>query len=98
MRPSAVVVCTQLNRESSKRADPRPVSTDIRESDVIEQNLDVLMLLHRDKEKTPTEMDILVAKNRDGVEAPARMTFEGQYSRVTDREWTPHAAASLRSA
>lgn len=95
---SAVVVCTQLNRESSKRADPRPVSTDIRESDVIEQNLDVLMLLHRDKEKTPTEMDILVAKNRDGVEAPARMTFEGQYSRVTDREWTPHAAANLRSA
>jgi replicative DNA helicase len=93
---SAVAICTQLNREVTKRADSRPVATDVRESDVIEQNLDVLMLLHRDKEKTPHEMDVLVAKNRDGEEAPARLSFEGKYSRITDREWTPSGA--LRSA
>lgn len=84
---SAVVTVTQLNRENTKRSDPRPVASDVRGSDVIEQNCDVLMLLHRDREKSPDDLDLLVAKNRDGVDGPVKLTFEGHVSRISDREW-----------
>jgi replicative DNA helicase len=94
---ASVLVLTQLNRESSRRSDPRPVLTDIRDSDVIEQNADCVILAHRDKEKTPHEMDLLVAKNRDGVEAPVRLAYEGAYSRAVDRPWRPSDAARFAS-
>lgn len=92
----AVVVFTQLNRGPSQRADPKPILTDIRDSDVIEQNADCVILLHRDRQKTPSDLDAIVAKNRDGVDDTALLTFEGHYSRAIDREWTPsHALRSV---
>lgn len=92
---ATVLVCSQLNRQPSQRSDPRPVATDIRDSDVLEQNADVVMLLHRDKEKTPDDLDLLVAKNRDGVDGPVELTFDGSHASVDDRAWNPHRA--LRS-
>lgn len=89
---AAVVVCSQLNRGPSQRSDPKPIVTDIRESDVIEQNADCVILLHRDRDKTPSDLDAIVAKNRDGMDDTAPLTFEGHYSRAIDREWTPSHA------
>ena len=57
-------------------------------SDRIEQNADVVMLLHRDKDKTPANMDLAVAKNRDGTEALVELDFNG--GRVMDRKWRGH--------
>lgn len=93
---AAVIVCTQLNRQPSQRADPRPVATDIRESDVLEQNADCVILMHRDRENSAADLDLLVAKNRDGVDGPVRLTFQGQYSRAVDREWSPTSALGNR--
>lgn len=85
-----VLVVSQLNRGPAQRTDPRPVATDIRESDTLEQNADTVLLLYRDREDHPDEISILVAKNRDGVDGMSiDLTFEGPYSRITDRPWSP---------
>lgn len=93
----AVLMVTQLNRQPTQRADPRPVAADVRESDVIEQNCDVLMLMHRDVEKAPDDLVVLVAKNRDGVLAPVTLEFRGGQSRVKDRPWRPSDASATAS-
>lgn len=69
-----IICLAQLNREVEKRNNKRPMLSDIRESGSIEQDADVIMFLYRenyyDKEKdqeTPIEdMEIIVAKNRNG--------------------------------
>lgn len=43
-----VVLLCQLNRESSKGGDKRPQITQLRESGAIEQDADIVILLHRD--------------------------------------------------
>jgi replicative DNA helicase len=91
----AVLVLTQLNRGPAQRADSRPVPTDIRDTDRIEQNADVLMLMHRDKDKAPAELSVAVPKNRDGKEGTVELTFDGPRSRITNRQWSP--SGSLRA-
>lgn len=87
---SAVHIMTQLNRGVTQRSDQRPVPSDIRDSDRIEQNADVVMMLHRDKDRAPRELHIGVAKNRDGEENSCRLAFDGEHAKVTDWQWTPH--------
>ena len=87
---ATALVLTQLNRGPSTRQDQRPVPTDVRDTDRIEQNADVLMLLHRDKDKQPTDLWTAVAKNREGDEQSIKLTFDGGRSRITDPEWKAH--------
>lgn len=85
-----VITLSQLNRQSEGRHDKKPQIADMRESGAIEQDADLILLLHRDMEKTPEDMFVAVAKNRHGVVGSATLGFEGQYSRVVERPWTPH--------
>jgi replicative DNA helicase len=91
---AAVLTVTQLNRGPAERKDGKPRIEDIRGSDKVEQDSDVSMLLHRDKLNTPGELDLLVAKNRDGQDGRVFLRFEGQYSRVSDRD--PSAPVGVR--
>jgi replicative DNA helicase len=43
-----VLLLSQLSRESTKREDPRPQLSDLRDSGEIEQEADVVMFLHRE--------------------------------------------------
>jgi replicative DNA helicase len=43
----AVVLLVQLNREVTKRQDPRPMLSDLRDSGEIEENADTVIMLHR---------------------------------------------------
>ena len=47
-----VIVLAQLNRESAKRANKKPTMADLRDSGIIEQEADCILLLHRDEERT----------------------------------------------
>lgn len=85
-----VITLSQLNRQSEGRNDKRPQISDMRESGALEQDADLVLLLHRDMEKAPDDMHISVAKNRHGVTGSATFLFEGQYSRIKERPWTPY--------
>lgn len=66
-----VVAVSQLNRGPEQRTDKRPVLSDLRESGSIEQDADVVILLHRDDyydKESPRagEADFIVAKQRNG--------------------------------
>jgi replicative DNA helicase len=65
-----VVAISQLNRGPEQRADRKPLLSDMRESGSIEQDADVVLLLHRadayDRTQQPGEATVIVAKNRQG--------------------------------
>jgi replicative DNA helicase len=65
-----VVAISQLNRSPEQRADKKPMLSDLRESGSIEQDADVVILLHRDDLYDPQnrqgEADLMVVKHRNG--------------------------------
>ncbi len=86
-----VIALSQLNRGPEQRADKRPPAvSDLRESGSIEQDADMVVLLHRDdvyeKESTrpPGEADLIVAKHRNGATRDIVVAFQGHYSRFVD--------------
>ena len=84
-----VVAICQLNRGSEQRSDKRPMASDLRESGSLEQDADVVLLLHREdayeRESTrPGEADFIVAKHRNGPTADVVVAFQGHYSRFVD--------------
>jgi replicative DNA helicase len=85
-----VVAISQLNRGPEQRTDKRPMLSDLRESGSLEQDSDVVILIHReehyDKEARPGEADLIVAKHRNGPIATIQVSFQGHYSRFTDMQ------------
>jgi len=88
-----VIVLSQLNRGPEQRADRKPMLSDLRESGAIEQDADLVILLHRedfyDKESPRSgEADFLVAKHRGGPTAEITVAAQLHYSRFTDMNGT----------
>lgn len=89
-----IILLAQLNRESEKRADKRPILADLRESGAIEQDADVVMLLHRDWHvgiisnsegaSTKDEADLFIPKWRDGTTTQIKLGFDGERMRFYD--------------
>jgi replicative DNA helicase len=84
-----VVALSQLNRGPEQRADRKPQLSDLRESGSLEQDADVVILLHRDsayEKDTPRagEADLIVAKHRNGPTDTVVVGFQGHYSRFAD--------------
>ena len=84
-----IIALSQLNRGPEQRGDKRPMMSDLRESGSIEQDADMVILLHRDdvyeKESTrPGEADLIVAKHRNGATRDITVAFQGHYSRFVD--------------
>ncbi|WP_285728013.1 replicative DNA helicase [Psychromicrobium xiongbiense] len=84
-----VIALSQLNRGSEQRTDKRPQVSDLRESGSIEQDADMVILLHRediyDKESSRAgEADVIVAKHRNGPTKTIVVGFQGHYSRFSN--------------
>ena len=83
-----VVILSQLNRNVEMRADKVPQMSDLRESGSIEQDADVVFLVHRpdayDKEDRPGEADIIMAKHRNGPTETFHLAFLGSNSKFKD--------------
>jgi replicative DNA helicase len=68
-----VVAAAQVNRQAESRSDNRPKLSDLRESGSIEQDADIVCLVHRpcyyavaDQEPDPQDAELIVAKHRAG--------------------------------
>lgn len=81
-----VVMLSQLNRESQSRQDPTPRLSDLRESGSIEQDSDVVMLLDRDVSDPykAADLDMIIAKNRQGRPGALTFAFAGHYSKIRE--------------
>jgi replicative DNA helicase len=84
-----VIAVAQLNRGPEQRTDKRPMLSDLRESGSIEQDADMVILLHREdayERESPRagEADLVVAKHRNGPTANVTVAFQGHYSRFVD--------------
>ncbi|MGH8776545.1 MAG: replicative DNA helicase [Jiangellaceae bacterium] len=84
-----VIAISQLNRSAEQRTDKKPMLADLRESGSIEQDSDMVILLHREdayEKESPRagEADFIVAKHRNGPTATITVAFQGHYSRFVD--------------
>ena len=80
-----VIALSQLNRAVENREDRRPRMADLRESGAIEQDADLVLLLHRpdyyDPNDRPGISELIVAKNRNGATGSVNMTFLKNFMR-----------------
>jgi replicative DNA helicase len=84
-----VIAMSQLNRGAEQRTDKKPQLSDLRESGSIEQDADMVILLHREdayEKESPRagEADFIVAKHRNGPTSTITVAFQGHYSRFVD--------------
>jgi replicative DNA helicase len=84
-----VVTLSQLNRGPEQRTDKKPMLSDLRESGSIEQDSDMVILVHRPDLYEPEteragEADLILAKHRNGPTATVAVAFQGRYSRFAD--------------
>lgn len=103
-----VIAVAQLNRGPESRTDKKPMMSDLRESGSLEQDADIVMLLHRpdyyDAAVRQGEVDIIVAKHRNGETATVSASFQGHFARLTNMAsedgrpagFGPHGADSHR--
>jgi replicative DNA helicase len=84
-----IVALAQLNRGPEQRADKKPALSDLRESGSLEQDADIVILLHREAaydrdHPRAGEADLIVAKHRNGATDEIAVAFQGMYSRFAD--------------
>lgn len=88
----ALVAACQLNRGNETGSVRKPTLRDLRGSGTLEQNGDSIFLLHREdyyhyqeQGYVPThQLEVIVAKNKDGCQGVVPTTFSGRHQRVTD--------------
>lgn len=84
-----VVAAVQLNREVEGKPDTRPTMAHIRESGSIEQDADNILLLHSESKMT-SDLELILAKQRQGPLGIVELERQGHYARMTPRQWYPH--------
>lgn len=79
-----VVVLSQLSRASEKREDKKPILSDLRESGSIEQDADVVIFLHRPDDENRNQIEVIVAKQRNGPTGNFRLLFFNEFTKFVE--------------
>jgi replicative DNA helicase len=96
-----VVAAAQVNRQAENRSDNRPKLSDLRESGSIEQDADIVCLVHRpcyyavqDQEPDPQDAELIVAKHRAGRTGTLNLTWRPSLTRFDGTKAQPNIAAA----
>ncbi len=99
-----LLAVAQLRRESEGHNRPR--LSDLRESGAIEQDADVVLLLHREAmrhvpgspeyERARGTAELIIAKQRNGPTDTIRLTWQPEFTRF--RTWSPREAPEEAAA
>lgn len=86
-----IIALSQLNRSSETRTDKRPMLSDLRESGAIEQDADIVLLIHRPDMgdlNSPKKgiATVIVAKNRAGEPGDVDLAWIGAQTRFAELE------------
>ena len=84
-----VIVLSQLSRECEKRANKRPILSDLRDSGAIEADADLVIFLYRQgyyeelegKPITNNKAECIIAKNRNGPTGRVNLAWLREYTR-----------------
>ncbi|BAM03471.1 replicative DNA helicase [Phycisphaera mikurensis] len=84
-----IICLSQLNRAAEQREGHRPRMSDLRESGSIEQDADVIMMLHREdyyhrgdpEHVDNNEAEVIVTKQRNGPTGTVKLMFDGGTTR-----------------
>ena len=84
-----LIAISQLNRGPEQRTDKRPQVSDLRESGSLEQDADIVMLLHRPDaterdDPRAGEADLILGKHRGGPTSTITVAHQLHYSRFVD--------------
>lgn len=92
-----VITCSQLSRNTAKTADHRPQLTDLRESGSIEQDADIVLMLHREDyynngddgeedKQSANVAEVIVAKNRHGSTEKVDVAWNAEFTMFSTLE------------
>ena len=84
-----VVALSQLNRGPEQRTDKRPMVSDLRESGSLEQDADVVLLIHRDEmynqdSEKAGMAEVIIGKQRSGPTGVVELAFQGHFARFAE--------------
>lgn len=90
-----IVLLSQLNRETERTRGQRPVLSNLRDSGNIEQDADIVMLIHRSSYYNPEAVDgkgipwrnrgeLIIAKHREGSCGTVIFQHDEQFKRIWD--------------
>ena len=78
-----VVAVSQLNRQPEMRGGKTPQLSDLRESGALEQDADLVLLLHRERLRD-MRTEVIIAKHRNGPTGSVDIAFQHEYTNFVD--------------
>lgn len=89
-----VVALSQLNRTAASRTDRRPQLQDLRESGSLEQDANIVLLIHREDYYDPNTpkkgiAEVIIAKNRNGEPGTVELSWIGSQTKFADMAQRP---------